>query len=309
MISIQGKQHPIYESWNDLPRSLCFQLYALLLTPTAQGIIRSRDIDLLRIEATKILLGIDDTFLERWKAERVGELGEDGETVFLQELKTLADKATNFLLLYRAEDETGMLTNPTIAPITKNHFPKLVYQRKGKNMRLYGPADGLLPSLSAGEMSDVFSLYEEYILEKKPETAIRLIATLWRPGKPKTKENIAKAFQGDRRQPYVGYEASVDHRIAIIQQLPPLVLSLMLHWFDSCYDEIAATYNNLFKSPDSKASDAPNHGWAGILLSLSDGLKYLETVAYQPATNVLGYLSVLDDQRTAEERKRALSPA
>ena len=128
-----------------------------------------------------------------------------------------------------------------------------------------------------------------------------LLATLYRPHKPKTKENKRRGYQGDRRQPLLHHEAMVKKRIPHMAILPKSTKQLLTFWFASCRQAIIEEHSELFSAPSRK--EANTFCWGGVLMALAGKLQDIDAIAAQSADNALTYLTYLEAQRKELEKK------
>lgn len=240
-----------------------------------------------------------------------------GERDFWTNLETMIDDADyydetvhqivrHFDFIYN--DDRPSLT------MTRNPYPLIENQHKagiGKfKMRLWGPADELA-NMSFYELCATFTLFEAYISapegEADPLIISQLLATLYRPHKNRTRDNIAKAYEGDVRRPLLHHEKSADNRVAMMGQLPREVRQTLYFYFASCYRHIIDSWQDIFPqsedsgsapSQESDADEGNDYGWAGLLMSVAkDELVNLDKIAAQPYQNVFTMLSSLETKR------------
>jgi hypothetical protein len=165
------------------------------------------------------------------------------------------------------------------------------------------------------EMALVFTLLEAYSAADRQEAADladTLLASIYRPGKPPTPDNVANAYHGDRRLPYV--EASVEGRKQYLRRLPPVVRGLLLFWLSSCRESIIQQFPNLFSKPANRADGqfervGNDYGWAAVIMSLAGNLADTDIVAAKPWGDALVYMSFLEDQRKVQEMQAAAAAA
>lgn len=302
IVTINDRTIPTPDSWNDLSPTEAVTLYQLIAGQEYTFFLEEETIsDFLRIEAAKYLLRIDDEFLAAWEADAKAEDKEDGDVIFADELKQVAQAVTGFLFIEEGSDQISL-------GLTKIPYKRLVYRSqvsKNKKRYIYGPADGL-ENISLYELGITFSLFERYVTSRDENFLNRLLSVLFRPHKPKTAHNTRSNYEGDVRLPHYKHESTVTRRMPVIRRLPPLVKSILLFWFASCRHHIINSYPNLFNAQDEAGERQGNdYGWGGVLLSLSGGLIHLREISEQPWQTGFTYLSYLEDQRKlAELRQR-----
>lgn len=318
-LRINDQKFELPVSWNDLSRPVLLRLYAFMNGPGLQ-LLAAGEEDLLRIQAATIILEFEEAFLEEWRRDVADNLDAvddtDAETLYFAELRTVCYAATNFLFVapepgMEEDTDSEAVRLPLAYTLTKNPYPKFKYKdRRDRIRRLYGPGDAFC-NLSITELAECFTLYEAYQREPDPALLDRLLATMWRPAKPKTKANKRSNFGGDRRLPFLGHETTVDDRLMIFRQLAPEVKNLLLFWFSCCRHDFLAKYATVFTTDQQERAndDTNDYGWGGLLLALSNGLIHLDAVAAQNCHNVLTYLSYLEDQALEREMKEALALA
>lgn len=271
-IVLHGQQP---ESWNDLTTAQALTAIQLVLT---QGTPFEK-----KLAFASLLLKTQDGQPAQQLIERIDEPRA------LVAIATLAD----FLF---EEDELS----PTL---TRNPFPVLpCIKILDQECDLYGPADELA-NINAEELALVFDLFEQYVSTKDQSVADRLIASLWRRGKPETKENLLEQFCGDRRLPY--NEASVELRAEAIASLPMSIRNLLMFFIMSCRLHIVKSYPGIFKSADQKRQQSgADFGWWGVFRAIAGDLQRIETLASLNYKNLLAELVWLEEQRIREEMRR-----
>lgn len=312
MITIGTRTFTPPASWNELSTEQALTVYLLLTGTRESAVLPAAEVEpLQRIEIAKYLLGLDPDTLQAWEHDAIanGEgTTEENRLVFAEELDQVCRQATAFLFHAPAEGEEDRRPAPALT-LTRNPYPTISYRDAHNRQRQwYGPANGL-ENLTIYELSAAFTYFESYLKDQDPDQALRLLALLWRPGKPATKKLRAQAYGGDRRLPYLDYEATVELRVPHVRRIPPLVRNLLLFWFASCRQTIIGAYPNIF---DADQPDSPHlervgndYGWGGLLLSLAGGIVHLRQIADQAWQNAFTYLSFLEDQRKLAERQAA----
>jgi len=290
-VEINNIKRFLPDSWNDLTHTELLTVYQFIVESVPAFVFTKEEIPhFVRIELAKYLLKIDDDFLVKWK----NDCEQFGELIFEDELKKVSYAVTNFLFNENEEVELGLTRNP---------YPRIAYRRNKKKKYLYG-AGNSLSNISLYELGTTFTLFERYLKDHDETHLNKLLAVLFRPSKPKTKDNIRSDYNGDRRLPYQDYETTVDRRIPIINKWPAFIKSILFFWFASCRNQIIDGHPNVFKKEASNLEKIGNdYGWGGILLNLSGGVVNLKVVGSQPYQHGLTYLSFLEDERKIAEYK------
>lgn len=290
------------DSWNECGTRQVLVLYQILFS-NVEPVQQPHILAAKRIQAMQALTGWDDAFLKRLEADMTAEAGgeEEGRHTFAAMLDAAAKDITKPYLETGEDGATSVRYT-----LTRNPFPELSWKQRGKRRSYHGPADGLA-NLSIYELCVAFTLLEAYLKKPADGTADELIATLYRPPKPPTPENKARAYEGDRRQPYQGYEAATPGRKKRIATLEPLVKKVLVFWFACCRQDIVSRYENLFSQDKRKDVErvGNDYGWGAMLIQLAGGLANLNAIGQQSWQNAFTYLSYLEDQRKLAEMRAA----
>jgi len=309
MITVQigEKKSTLPEAWNDLSLPQQLECYNILTASAGRIFDASEVLPAKRIALIARLLKLDDEDMQRWREDcRAAEEGdEDGDLVFFSELSALLG-VTNFLFDIK-EDGDNTLFQVKLG-LTKCPWPTLSHtSKRGKKKIYYAPADGLA-NITLYEMALSFSLFERYLESNDDADADELIATIYRPSKPRTPHNQRSGYEGDRRLPIYKHESMVRKRKERFGSLPRSTKQLILFWFASCRQQIINAYPNIFSAPDAMQIDGErtgnDYGWGGMLLALAGGIVHLHQVSQEPYENGLIYLSYLEDQRKAAEMRQ-----
>lgn len=287
------------KSWDDLNRRSLLSCYHIIMQETGSLFLPAELVPAKRMLLLQHLCNISEGQFDTWQADRVAAHGEeDGTTLFFFELSECLRFSDGLFDI--DEDEEGIVRYQLSLSRTKCPWPKIMLSKKhGRKKYLYAPEDGLA-NASIYEMSMLFSTFENYLAEQNEDDLDRLIAILYRPGKPETKANKRSGYQGDRRLPLLHHEATIDKRMRKVSKLEPLVKQVIVFWFASCRQIIINQFPNLFDSPQESSGPDP-FGWGGVLLALADGLHNLDNIAQQKYSNALVYLTYLNDQRRKQE--------
>lgn len=295
-IKINDTAYQLPTSWNGLESKKRILCYQIIMGQMNELFSPQELLPFKRIELIKVLLDLDDHFMQSWEQDCLVAYGEDGKLVFLAELDAILE-AANFLFEKVPDQENQFQIK---LGLTKCPWPKLEHKQKGKRKRLYGPVDGLA-NLNIYELGHTFTLFEQYLKDRDESKVDELLAVLYRPAKPKTGKNKRSGYQGDQRLPLLRHESTIEKRKALMAILHPTIKAILLFWFASCRQAIVESeqFQHLFS--EEPTSNDPGFGWGGLLLGLAGGLIHLEKVAGQPYGNVFTYLGYLEEQRKLSE--------
>lgn len=291
-------------SWNDLSLAQQLQAYAIIMSGDALAIYEPHEVvPIKRILLFQTLTGITDQQLQAWQADCLASDPEHGDLEFYTQIAD-ALASCNFLFdIATDEDDPTAATTYTIA-LTLTHcpWPSLTRSKgNGKKKTYYAPAADLA-NVSFLELCVTFALFEQYIRDYDEAILHELLAVLFRPPKPVTRENRQSGYRGDRRQPYLHHEAMVPKRARYMATLPMATKQLLVFWFASCRQSIIQQYPDLFTGGETNPT---KYGWGAVLMAMAGGLQYLDTVSEQPATDALTYLDYLNEQAREQERRLA----
>lgn len=304
-VQIKDKTLTLPDSWNECDTKQRIMIYTILMMDNDPILTDVEILPTQRILILQQLTGWDRFFLNRLKNTLQQVHGIEGGELMFNTM--LLEASTEVAAPYLEVSESGSYSMSFT--LTQCPFPEIQYKHRGRRRSIFAPADGL-DNLTIYELCIAFTLFENYLAEPGPKTADVLLATLYRPPKPATAENRARAYEGDRRIPYQGYEATVTGRIQRVKDLPAITKQLILFWFASCRHAIIAAYPNLFDTTGNKAEKVGNdYGWGGLLISLAGGLADLNTIGQQSWQNAFTYLSYLEDQRKTAEMRAAAAKA
>lgn len=294
-VQIGKKKFNLPQSWNAMPLRDVLHCYSIIMSHTGSWISPVELLPFKKLLLVQHLLKLSKTYMEQWEQDCIEEYGDhDGQLVFISEL----DEVLNLVdfLFERMEDNTVVIS----LTYTNIPYPYLEGSKPGKSKRktrLYGPKSGL-ENITLYEMGYTFQIFEKFMETQEEQYADQLIAALYRPQKPITRENKATGFYGDIRMPIYKLDHMVEKRAEITATLPDIVKKIIIFWFASCRQQIIRSYENIFKESDPNRRHVGNdYGWGGILLALSDGIANMDAVANRPYTDGLIYLSYLEDQR------------
>lgn len=298
--------------WNDLTVDQALKAYQIIMGNAGGLFTPAEEVPAKRILLLQLLSGITDEQLNVWKEDCIQNDPEHGEDLFLQELNAACEN-TNFLFDITEEpanEEQAAATTYAIAvKRTVCPFPRLdrlatkKERKRGSKKRIdyYAPAAGL-SNITFLELCVSFHLFEQYLLDYDNDLLHELLATIYRPSKPKTRKNLNANYHGDRRQPYLHHEALVGQRVPLMAKLPLPVKQLLVFWFASCRQEIINSYPDLFTGHDGAGS---KYGWAGTLMAMAESLPNLDKVSNTPADDALTYLDYLNEQALKQQTNPA----
>jgi hypothetical protein len=296
---IRNKTITLPQTWNELSFKQALSTYLAITGGESFFKGSFPALPIKRIVIIKELLELTDEDMNTWEQDCRQAHGADGELMFAAELDELIS-CSDFLFNIQEDEETGSKSYNIKLGLTRNHYPTLLC----KNEQYYGPHDNL-KNLSLGELAHTFTLFESLLRDPDTATIDRLIATMWRPRKPRTRENVNSGYQGDIRLPLLHHESTIEKRMRNIQKLPGVVKSFIVFWFASCRQMIIDSYPNLFGQGSSESEGESSYGWGGVLLNLAGGLADLDNIYSQNHANALIYLSMLEDRRIKEELRIA----
>lgn len=293
-VTIDNKALTVPQSWNELPLRQQLICYAIIMSDTPRLFDASEVVTSKKIQLIQALLNVDDAYMQKWAKDCHEVHGEDGANIFLNELNEVM-QIVDFLF-HTEDDETKSIA----LTLTKCPYPYLIAgKHKGRKVKWFAPKDGL-SNLSLYELGYTFTIFEQYIKStdeiEQNELAYKLLATIYRPQKEATKENLRSGYKGDIRLPLRDHESMIDKRIKKIKQMPSLPAQLIMFWFASCRQQIINTYTNVFQEGSTK-EEADKYGWSAVLLNLADGIVHLDAVADRNFSDAMTYLSYLEDQR------------
>ncbi len=257
------------------------------------------------VSAAQYIMGLSPDMMAKWEADALREDPENGEAIFLDELKQVMTAVMTGLFDVAAGDGTAYSVkfNRTKCPWPALSTPAPKGKGKPKAKWYYAPKDGL-DNITLYELAYTFTLYENYVSERDEAQADMLIAALYRPSRPETQEERDSAWHGDRRQPLRRYEDKVEQRAKMVATLPVLTRRLIVFWFAGCREAIVKAYPKVFKRAD-QGDAGHGYGWGGLLLQLAETGTFgeLGTTSDQHYSNALTFLSMKDDERVEMERK------
>lgn len=311
------KQHNLPDNWNALPVEKQLAAYHILFSDAPLGLSSEEVIPQKKMALFLMLTELPEYFLHNWENDciQAEETAAEGEAVFLSELDECL-QATNLFFRKAPTDNRQPATDNRIEvnfALTKCPFPVLenIPEKIGSPITTtwYAPVfdeesgDGL-SNVTLYELANTFTLFERMVTEKNPQQKdtliLRLLATLYRPAKPATPDNLERNYEGDQRQPLIGYETTIKARQPLWRYVPKEARQLLVFWFASCRRYIIEQYPLVFKPPKGE-TQGNDFGWGGVLLELAGGLPHLQEVYAQPYQNGLIYLSRLEDQRIRQE--------
>lgn len=213
-------------------------------------------------------------------------------------LKWLAEYADPLFII--SEDENGNKSYEPRLGLTKCPYPTLARKKKRKQVHnLYAAPDGL-ERVTIYELGYIFTFLEAFTSSGQAPHLNSLLATVYRPSRPLTQEEVAAYWYGDRRRSLYKEETAIKTRAEQFATVADPVKMLMYFWLLSCRDSIIREFPIIFSTGDGDdEKPAKDYGWAGLLLSIADGVKDLEEVANHSWRTVFIYLAKMEDERRA----------
>jgi hypothetical protein len=305
-LKINDQSWNLPDSWNDMSLKQvigCYHILQMNLTGLFDSV---EQVHYRKLEAFRLLTGLSKVFFKEWEIGHKLDDPEFGRDNFLDELYQVL-KCVDFLF-HISENDSGALIykiNPTFTRIPWSYLSTSGPVKA--NDKLFGPKDEL-ENITFYELMHTFSVYESFVETGDEDLAHQLLSILFRPAKKPTDENKVSAYQGDIRLPYMDHEATTPSRVKRMATLPPIVKKVLVFWFASCRYQIIQAYPNIFSStksdlPGEKVGN--DYGWSSVLFQLAGNIKDIAQVSNQNYSNVLTYLSYLEDQRKLEEIRRA----
>lgn len=260
------------KDWNDLTNEQAMKVHAALTFP-------HKDVLEVRYNVAHIVSGqhfmpfSEDTiatdlerWLERWTSPFfTANMDEDGNTAYAPKLG-----------------------------FTRNPYP--VIEATDEQYSAYGPSDGLT-NISIYELGFIWQLIDVFVKSGDEEDLHKILAVAWRPSRKETEEELASGWHGDRRRPLLKEESTISERAIKMRTVPPLAKQLMYLYLLSCREQIIANYPILFDNSPEEGEKGKDYGWAGLLLTVADGVKDLDLVSSQSWQNVFIYLAKMEDDR------------
>lgn len=294
------------ESWNDLDLRTLMLFYNTLFTANEGPHSRTSFTMVKLISMTQHLLGMDSGMLAQWEADCLAQDAENGNVVFLEELRAVIHTCIGGLFEIEYDEDSGQTRYAPKLNLTRNPWAHFTHTQKTrlkgvqpKTTWLYAPADELA-NLTIYEVAYTFTLFEQYLQTNDDALANRLIAALYRPSRPETREERDSAWFGDRRMPLRKYEKTLDERAEQVSTIPALTRRVILFWFASCRQNIINKYPKVFSREGGEGG--PSYGWGGVLLAMAGGPAGLDAIADQHYGNGLTWLSMKEDERREHEK-------
>lgn len=298
VVQFDNKTVNVPGTWNDLPLASVLYCYEIIMKDTGSWLDPVELLPFKKLLLVQHLLGMSKTYMEQWEQDCIQVHGDhDGQLIFIAELDEVLN-TVDFLFEKQEDNEVAISLTYTKIPYP---FLESSKQKKGKRPRLYGPKDEL-SNITIFELAYTFQLFENFIESQDPDQADQLIAALYRPQKPQTRENRRTDYYGDIRMPLYRLEHMVEKRKGLVKTLPEIVKKIIIFWFGSCRHQIIRQYENVFQPAREGVRRVGNdYGWGGMLLALSDGIANLDKISTRPYQDGLIYLSSLEDQRKQRE--------
>lgn len=194
--------------------------------------------------------------------------------------------------------------------LTKCPYPEVEFENAPKHFLLnqqnvYACADGW-SNMTIYEMSYVWRGLELFY-ETGEETHLhQVLAVIYRPSRRETEEELISDWRGDRRRGLYGEESSIRLRVPYWAKVHPMILQLLALWLVSCRAQIVDQFPVIFASDQVKPDpDAPDFGWAGLMLAVADGPANLEAIANHKWSTIFLHLAKLEHDRLEANTKKA----
>ena len=310
-IKINQKEIQVSQSWNELKDDQLLFIYGVLMTDCRKIFEAQELLPAKKIIIVQKLLGLNNKFMQDWALDCRNVEGDvDGKTVFYSELDEVI-KVCDFLfekLEKTKEDEPDRYQ--INLSLTRCPIQELSFEKKNKKKKYwYAPADAL-ENISLYELGVSFTLFEKFMKTKDERFAHELIASIYRPSKPKTRANKQSGYEGDRRLPLLKHEAMVKKRMERVKQLPDNIKEIIIFWFACCRHQIIKQWPVLFDhgeaDPWTEQTSGNVYGWGGVIIGLAQTITNVDQVSAQHYIDAFTYLSYLEDQRKQEVLRRGL---
>lgn len=235
--------------------------------------------DLIRMELMKVILKIDDLFMDEWKADCIRAYGDEaGLTVFFSEIQAMYP-LTDFFFNHEEDGKISFKYD-----FTRNPFPII----KTDKVKLFGPKDELI-NISFYELWMVFSHYDKYLQNKDEDHLNTIISILYRPPKPSTKKNRDSAFEGDIRLPLYKHEGTIDSRKKIVAALDKQVKDHIIFFFTCSRVHIIDAFPDVFSGKGKPSK----YGYAELIWEMAGNLANEEKISNKGAYEGLAYLDYM----------------
>jgi hypothetical protein len=242
-----------------------------------------------KIEVFKVLTGWNQKNLDALKTSLMYDDMENGEEEFYLIIEKMLHCTDAFFNV--VEDEEGNAMADMAHTLTICPYPTLAYNYREKGGRSSGNKKQLLcapksdmENISFSEFMSLMTLTDKYLKTGDIKHIDRLLATLYRPMKPKTEDNIENAYYGDKRVKLI--DAAVDVRVGKFTNMAKEARQILILWLLSCRAMFVQKYKDLFDTD----IDAPDDGtgWAGVLVAMSNGdITRQQSIQDQSAHDVL----------------------
>lgn len=284
-------------SWNDLSQRDLLLFYNTLFEQ--QGPEHRQTVWTMSklLSMAQHLLKLDANNMAAWEISCRAEAEDDpeaGSDIFADEVRQVVHAALGGL--FEITETDAGATYAVKYNLTRNPYPRLSLTKRKKTRWLLGPADGL-ENITIYELAATFTAFENYLQTNDEREIDTLLATMYRPLKPMTRENTQRAYEGDRRLPYRRYESTVAERETLVRTLPPLVRRVIVFWFAGCRRAIVDAYPDVFSTKGGRSKN--DFGWGATLLAVAGGPASLETVADQNFNNALTWLAMKQQEAAA----------
>lgn len=301
MIEINGR-HINPPQWNDLDRRMLLNCYTMMGLPSLRG--ADVEVKWKRLVQSAWILGIDQAFLDEWQRDCIRVHGEEGKEIYLNELDTLINEATQHLWedTTRKDDddnEIGPKTYSIALTLTACPYPEI----KVNGVTLHAPADGW-SNMSLYEYGMAWEYINAYIRTGDDNMMLSLLAVLYRPAKEDTPYNLESGYEGDIRQPIRRHEPMIASRAQSMKVLPSMVQAVITFWAICCRHAIYKQYIDVFGEPDDNndEEELSGSGWPEVIMDLAGNIVDIDRVSDQNIHNVMMYLR----KRKEDARRRKI---
>lgn len=304
--------------WNDLTLEMLLNCYTMMGLPAMRG----TDVEVIwkRLAQAAWILGIDQAYLDSWRADCVRVHGEqEGKEVYLQELDIIVREATQYLWQIVDEDDGGdqstddddddTPTAPAPEPgtpvpperwaisltLTRCPYPEL----RLSGEQYYAPKQAW-SNMTFYEFGMVWEYINAYMRTGEDELRSTLLAILYRPSKPDTPYHLESGYEGDRRQPVRKHESMIAGRAERWIQMPGMVQQVLTFWAICCRQYIYEAYIDVFGEPaaDADPMEGPtSSGFPEMIMELAGNIVDIDKVADQNVHNVLMYIRAQKDKK------------
>lgn len=249
-IRINQENIKVPQNWNECNERQLSAIFNLLYNNK----LKIQDV---KLRITKMFLNKSVKFFKKWEQDAK----KTSDTAFLDEMNDVIESCTAWIFSKTDDGNLYISGGLTNAPIGKI---------KLKKKEFFAPAASL-SNITVLEFAYLETFFEKVRDPKQMRMSLnQLIAVLYRPSKPTTKDNISKKYEGDRRQSLEGYEATINDRAYTLQYLERHKKMLILHFYESCRKQILESLHPRMQGgSESSESEKGINGWVQIIMELS----------------------------------------